>query len=107
MATSPRKPKTKGVALPDEVPITNPQGLSAVYSNHFGMSATLADFTIYFLEMGQIPGPDGSIAKQELKAIVTLPFVAAAGMMQVLQQTLQQHSQQVAEIQKQMTSGKQ
>jgi hypothetical protein len=106
MATSLRKQKIKGIALADEVPITNPQGLSAVYSNHFGMSATLSDFTIYFLEMGQIPGPNGAIAKQELKAIVTLPFVAAAGMMQVLQQTLQQHAQQMAEIQKQMGSGK-
>jgi len=91
---------------PEDVPITNPQGLSAVYSNHFGMSATLTDFTIYFIEMGQIPGPDGPILKQELKAIVTLPIMAAAGLLQVLPQLLQQNAVSVEQLKKQMSGGK-
>ena len=48
----------------------------AVYSNNFGVSATLTDFTIYFLEVGQIPGEKGVAAhKQEMKAIVRFLFL--------------------------------
>jgi hypothetical protein len=95
---------------PQDVPITNPHNLSPIYANHFGVSATMTDFTIYFLEMSQIPGPTGSEPKQEIKAILTLPIMAAGGMIQVLQQILQTHAKQLAEAQKMLsttqTSGK-
>lgn len=102
----PKQPKLPGTLSPEEVPVTNPHGISATYSNHFGISATMSDFTIYFLEMGQIPGPKGQIHKQEIKAVVTLPMLMGAGMIQVLQQVLQNHSNQLEELQKQMESGK-
>jgi|GEM_PF-4129926 hypothetical protein len=93
--------------MPQDVPITNPLEISAVYSNHFGVSATMSDFTIYFLELGQTPGPKGIIHKQEVKAIVTLPIMAAGGMIQVLQQILQAHANQVEEAQKKLNIGQQ
>lgn len=68
-----------------------------MYSNNFGVSATMTDFTIYFLEIGQIPGEKGvAIHKQELKAIVTLPLLAVSG----LQQALQQVQERAAELAK-------
>jgi hypothetical protein len=88
-----------------EVPVTNPHNLVAVYANHFGVSGTMTDFTIFFLEMGQIPGPDGAIKKQEIKSIVTLPMLAAPALIQVLQQTLGVHTSKLEEAQKQMESG--
>jgi len=103
---APAQPKLAGRIAPLDIPITNPRDLSAVYSNHFGISATMTDITISFLEMGQIPGPEGPIRKQEIKAIVTLPMMAAAGMIQVLQQVLQNHSAQLQQVQKQMESGR-
>jgi len=76
-----------GMKPSDSVPITNPKNLEAVYSNNFGLSATMTDFTIYFLEIGQVPGAKGAtVEKQELKAIVTLPLMAVGGLQQVLQQ---------------------
>jgi hypothetical protein len=60
----------------------------------------MTDLTICFLEVGQIPGLKGPIPKQEIKAIVTLPMLAAAGMIQVLQQVLQTHTEQLAKMQK-------
>lgn len=94
--------KLSGTVSPQEVPITNPLNISAVYSNHFGVSATMSDFTIYFLELGQTPGPKGTIHKQEVKAIVTLPIMAAGGMIQVLQQIIQSHTSQIDELQKKL-----
>jgi hypothetical protein len=101
----PKQPKLPGTLSPDDVPITNPRDVSAIYSNHFGISATASDFTIYFLEIGQTPGPKGPIHKQEIKAIVTIPLIMAAGMVQVLQQVLQNHTNQLEELRKQMVSG--
>jgi hypothetical protein len=76
-----------GIIPVDATSITNPKDLVAVYSNNFGVSATMTDFTIYFLEIGQIPGEKGvTTSKQELKAIVTLPLLAASGLQQVLLQ---------------------
>lgn len=73
---------------PQQAPITNPNNIAAVYSNQFGVSATMTDFTIYFFEMGQVPGMDG--ASQVIKAMVTLPLAAVDGLQQVLGQLSQQ-----------------
>lgn len=101
MANHPRADSKANNPLPlDQVPVTNPHDLSAVYANHFGVSATMTDFTLYFLELGQIPALKGTVQKQEIKAIVTLPLAAGIGMVQVLQQLLKQHSEQVAQITK-------
>jgi hypothetical protein len=105
------KPNQSSVELPDvltpnEIPVTNPHNLSTVYANHFGASATGTDFTIYFLELSQMPGPGGSVHKQELKAAITLPMVSIAGLIQVLKQVLDNNQAQLAEIQKQMKSGR-
>ena len=81
-----------------DVPITNPNNQSATYANHMGVSATMTDFTIYFLEMGQIPGPKGTVQKQEMKAVVTLPIMSAAGLIGVLQQVLETHKEKLAEL---------
>jgi hypothetical protein len=98
-------PKQQAALRPEDVPVTNPSNLNAVYANHMGVSATMTDFTIYFLEVGQIPGPAGNIPKQEIKAIVTLPIMAATGLSDVLQQVLKTHTEKLAEMQKKMSSG--
>jgi len=106
MAKSPavsRKSDPKTLA---DVPITNPQNLSPVYSNHFGVSATMTDFTIHFLEVGQVPGENGTTQRQEVVALVTLPMLTAVGMIHVLQELLQNQSAQMEEVKKMMTSGK-
>ncbi len=91
---------------PNDIPVSNPNNISAVYANHLGVSATLTDFTIFFLEMGQLPGPNGPIQKQELKAAVTLPIMAAAGLSSVLQQILVAHAGKQSELQAMSKSGK-
>ena len=97
--------KSPKSTAPQEVPVTNPHNLVPVYSNHFGVSVTMTDFTIFFLEMGTIPGPEGQIHRQEVKSIVTLPMLAAPALIQVLQQTLGLHASKMEEVQKQMESG--
>jgi hypothetical protein len=54
-----------------------------------------------------VPGANGPVQRQEVVAMVTLPMMSAVGMIQVLQELLQKHSTQIAEVQKMMTSGKQ
>ncbi len=89
-SSSPTPPQPVGATPTQDVPITNPNNLAAVYSNNFGVSATLTDFTIYFLEAGQIPEGKSTTKKQELKAVVTLPMAAATGLQQAMQQMLNQ-----------------
>jgi len=105
MAKTTSTAKLPGTIPAQEVPVTNPRNIESVYANHFGVSATMTDFTVYFLEMGQIPGPEGSVHKQEVKAIVTLPLMAAPGLLQILQQVIQNHGELLAEMKKQMGSG--
>ena len=88
----PKKPG--GLQTIGDVPIDNPQGLKPIYANHFGVSATMTDLTIYFLEVGQMPdsGKVGNAQFQEVRAIVTIPTLLAQGIIQTLQQVLmQQH----------------
>jgi hypothetical protein len=106
MPNSPVKSAKQDMVEPQNVPITNPDNVKAVYANHFGVSATMTDFTIYFLELGQVPGLKGSVHTQEMKAIVTLPLMVAAGMIQVLQQVMQKNVEQLSEMKKLMDSGK-
>ena len=74
-----------------DVPVTNPNNITAVYSNHFGVGATLTDFSIFFLEVGQLPGGLAeSKQHQTVKAIVTLPLSAAHGLQVVLGELLKQ-----------------
>jgi hypothetical protein len=88
MATTPQTPfKTMGT---EDITVTNPNNLAAVYSNNFGVSATMTDFTIYFLEVGQMPGDKTVIQKQEVKAVVTLPLMAAVGLQQAMLQVWKQ-----------------
>ena len=105
MAKPHRTPKIPGTVTAEDVPVTNPRGIESVYSNHFGVSLTMTDFTMFFMEMGQTPGPTGSVQKQEVKAIVTLPLMSVGGMIQVLQQVMENHRLQLAEMKKQMESG--
>jgi hypothetical protein len=73
------------------VPITNPNGISPVYANSVGAAGTLTDFSLFFLETGQIPGESGPIARNELKSIVTLPMGIARPLIEVLQQIIGSH----------------
>jgi hypothetical protein len=107
MSTSTQPPpKLPDTLTPNEIPVSNPHNLSTSYANHFGASATMSDFTLFFMEISQIPGPTGPIHKQELKAAITVPMVSIAGMIQILQQVRDNNSAQLAEIKKQMESGK-
>jgi hypothetical protein len=79
-----------GIVRQQGIPVTNPKNIEAVYSNQFGVSATMTDFTIYFLELSQeMSLPKKSVQKQNVKAIVTLPLMAAPGLMGLLQQMMQ------------------
>lgn len=64
-----------------QLPVTNPREVKAVYANNLGISATQLDFTLYFIETGQLPGQKGAVAQNELKAAVTLPMPAAMALM--------------------------
>jgi len=100
MAAPSQTPRPVKVVNPaDDVAVANPHNVSAIYSNSFGMSATLTDFTIYFLEVGQTPSGTGSVPKNDIKAIITLPLLAAGGLQEALQQILKQ----AAELAKQPT----
>jgi hypothetical protein len=77
----------------EDIPVSNPDGISSVYSNNVAVSATMTDFSLYFLEIGQIPG---SAPVQRVKSIVTLPLSAAMGMQEVLRQMLEQRDRMVA-----------
>jgi hypothetical protein len=69
--------------------ISNPHNVSAVYANHIGAGGTLTDFTLYFVEIGQVPGQQDS--KMELKSAVTLPIALADPLAQVLKQVVERH----------------
>ena len=68
------------------IPVANPHNVRPVYSNYFGASATEKDFTIFFLEEEQIPGENGPTHQQTVKAMVTLPLLAASELQDVLGQ---------------------
>ena len=71
--------------------VSNPDNIRPVYSNFFGASATMTDFTIYFLELAQIPGAKGATAhEQTVKAMVTLPLSAISPLQELLGQIGQQ-----------------
>jgi hypothetical protein len=78
-----------------EVPVTNPHNLATVYANHFGVGATVTDFTLFFMEIGQLPGAEGPIRKNELKAAVTIPMLAIGGLIEALQQVQANHVEQI------------
>jgi hypothetical protein len=74
-------------APPHGISISNPKNIEAVYANQVGISATMTDFTIFFLELGQVPGgPTGAVQSQTVKAAVTLPLPVAQGLVEIIQQ---------------------
>lgn len=77
------------------IPITNPRNVVSIYANNIGVSATLLDFTLFFVETGQLPGENGPIAKNELKAAVTLPMASGPALIQALSQMLQAGAEQM------------
>src|ERR1039458_2559127 len=90
---SPMQPTVPAMkpTTPQNPSVSNPDNLRPVYSNFFGTSATLTDFTIYFLEMAQIPGSKGSTAQEQtVKAIVTLHLAAISALQDLLGQMAQQ-----------------
>ena len=68
------------------IPVTNPRGVSATYANNIGVAATMLDFTIFFIETGQLPSASGPAPQNELKAAVTLPIPCALGLIEALNQ---------------------
>ena len=87
MANSTKTPTKPRLTRPQDVPVTNPNNVKSVYANFFGVSATMTDFTIIFLELGRSPGAVGDQNQtNEVKAIVTLPMAAVEGLQQVLKQ---------------------
>lgn len=92
-------PAVPPIPMAEDIPVTNPNNVEAVYSNHFGISATMTDFTIYFLEVGQIPsGVRGSEQHQRVKAVVTLPLLAASGLQEVLGQMQTQAAERMKAV---------
>jgi hypothetical protein len=77
------------------IPITNPRGIASIYSNNIGVSSTMLDFTLFFVETGQLPGENGPVPKNELKAAVTLPMPSAGALIQALTQMLETGAEQM------------
>jgi hypothetical protein len=77
-------------------PVTNPRDVTAVYANNVGISATMLDFTLYFIETGQLPGEKGAVAHNELKAAVTLPLPSAMALMEAVNNMLKNANEMVA-----------
>lgn len=91
---NPMVSQTKPINVAD-IPVTNPHGVQPIYANSIGLAATLMDFTLLFLETGQLPGEKGPTTRNELKAAVTLPMPAAGALIQVLNQYLTQNKAQM------------
>jgi hypothetical protein len=88
------KPVPFGVAV-QNLAISNPHDVSTVYANHIGAGGTLTDFSLYFVEIGQMPGQKDS--KMELKAAVTLPLALAEPLVQVLKQVIERQKMAIAQ----------
>jgi hypothetical protein len=71
-----------------QLPVTNPDNVATVYANNIGISATMLDFTLYFVETGQLPGEKGLIPNNKLKSAVTLPLATAMALTQALNSML-------------------
>jgi hypothetical protein len=95
-----------GIMKPQDIPVTNPNNVMPAYSNFFGASATATDFTIFFMEVGQTPGPKGPIHRQEVKAMVTLPMMAVEGLRSVLAQVKSQTEEAIRQAQEAAASVK-
>lgn len=87
MSTKPKTPQSQqGRTNAASIPVTNSSGLAPVYANNVGISATMFDFTLMFVETGQFPTQDRTGPRNELKAIVTLPIPSALSLMEALKQ---------------------
>jgi hypothetical protein len=73
--SNPVTQKESPFAVPPQV--SNSRGLSAVYANNVGVSATVTDFTLFFIETGQLPSEKGTSPYNDLRAAVTLPMAMA------------------------------
>jgi hypothetical protein len=83
------------VLTPQNVQVSNPHNVSSVYANNIGAGGTLTDFSLYFIETGQLPFENRTITKQELKAAVTLPLALAEPLIRILQQIVDGHKSMV------------
>ena len=86
MSAKPKATSKPRPGVPPIPPASNPRGVSPVYANNLGVSATLTDFTLLFLQTGQWPSPDGTVPHNELVAAVTLPPLGAMALMEALNQ---------------------
>ncbi len=76
--------------------VTNSRGVTPVYSNNVGVSATMLDFTLYFVETGQMPGEKGPVPHHDLRAAVTLPMPAAVALMEAVGNMLRNANEMAA-----------
>lgn len=87
MSTKPKTPSSQhGRIDAASIPVTNSSGLAPVYANNVGISATMFDFTLMFVETGQFPTRESTGPRNELKAIVTLPIPSALSLLEALKQ---------------------
>lgn len=83
-------------AKSSDIQVTNPDGLRPVYANIVGASATLTDVRLFFTEVGA--NPVGGKGSEELKALVTIPLVAALHLQDVLKQVMEGQKKLVEEM---------
>jgi hypothetical protein len=100
MSTTPKPPAQPLAIDPNSLPVSNPNNVTPIYSNHFGVNATMTDFTVFFLEVGSMPGPSGVVQFQEMRAAITLPMAALQGLKQVLGALEQQIEQAKGGVEK-------
>jgi hypothetical protein len=59
-----------------------------IYANHLAVGGTVTDFTIYFLELSQMPGGP---PKQEVRVAVTMPIALAEGIAQAMKEVTERN----------------
>ncbi|MGO9326429.1 MAG: hypothetical protein ACLP07_17880 [Terracidiphilus sp.] len=89
-------PAAAPVSVTSQPPVSNSRGVDNVYANNVGISATMLDFTLYFIETGQLPGEKGPVVHNDLRAAVTLPLPAAMALMEAVGNMLKNANEMAA-----------
>ena len=84
-------------------PVSNPDGIRAVYSNFMGVSVTVTDVEIVFTQVGQNTGATGeSSLENRIVAKVKIPISQVQPLIQVLTTSVAHHTERAKEFLKQL-----
>ncbi len=90
-----REMATQPVIDSNDLKLTNPDGVRAVYSNEIGISLTSTDIRLMFAEIGPVFGAEANPpAEKVLRANVVIPFQQAASLAQFITSALAHQAEQ-------------